>query len=371
MELKPPSLDEIEISVFGPGYGECAVIHLGNDRWIIVDSFLDTNDRPVALSYLEKLGVDLAKVELAVATHWDDDHIRGFAEIAAQCPNARIAVSAALQIKEFAAFTGKAAKLGTTRVPSGVSEILRIVKLMDDKPGRRSLANVDKLLLAHLPQDNQNIPVRVSSLSPSDGDATDFLRTVSNYAFSTDEISVKRTLPFSKNDGSVVLLVTVGTRHLLLAADMEKKNKPDRGWNNVLASQSVKGVTAEVFKVGHHGSKNSHEPLVWANMLVADPFSVIAPWRLMGKNLPTSTDVRRIQAQTTNLWVTAGPPAGRPMARSSIVKSELRNSGIKMKATYKSLGQVRFRANINAGPWTVELLDPACAGGTFLSGLAA
>ena len=153
---------------------------------------------------------------------------------------------------------------------------------------------------------------------------------------------------------------------------MEKKSKPDRGWNNVLASQSVKGVTAEVFKVGHHGSKNSHDPKVWGNLLVADPFSVVAPWRLMGKNLPISVDVIRIQSNTTNLWVTAGPPAGKPVARSSIVKSELRNSGIKMRATYKNIGQVRFRAKIETGePWRVDVLDPACSGAAFLGSLAA
>jgi hypothetical protein len=29
-----PTADQIELTLFGPGYGECAVVHLGNNRWV-------------------------------------------------------------------------------------------------------------------------------------------------------------------------------------------------------------------------------------------------------------------------------------------------------------------------------------------------
>ena len=50
IKVDPPSPDELEISLFGPGRGECVVVHLGNNDWLVVDSCLDnTSSQPVAL----------------------------------------------------------------------------------------------------------------------------------------------------------------------------------------------------------------------------------------------------------------------------------------------------------------------------------
>ena len=35
--MDKPQPDQVEISIFGPGYGECILIHCGNDEWIISD----------------------------------------------------------------------------------------------------------------------------------------------------------------------------------------------------------------------------------------------------------------------------------------------------------------------------------------------
>ena len=74
-----PKTDEIELSLFGPGIGECAVVHLGNGEWMTVDSCLAADrSTPVAVEYLISLGVDIAtQFKLIVVTHWHDDHIKG------------------------------------------------------------------------------------------------------------------------------------------------------------------------------------------------------------------------------------------------------------------------------------------------------
>src|SRR5438445_716663 len=50
--IGPPRLDQIEICVFGPNYGESIVLHLGNGNWVVVGSCIhaDTNE-PVSLAY--------------------------------------------------------------------------------------------------------------------------------------------------------------------------------------------------------------------------------------------------------------------------------------------------------------------------------
>jgi hypothetical protein len=57
--LGSPAGDEIEINVFGPGYGECCLVHRGGSKWIIIDSCVDVDTgRPAALTYLDNIGVD-------------------------------------------------------------------------------------------------------------------------------------------------------------------------------------------------------------------------------------------------------------------------------------------------------------------------
>ena len=61
--LERPSDAEVEVSLIGPGYGECVVIHLGGNRWMVVDSCLDKESgRPAALIHLEKMGVNPANM---------------------------------------------------------------------------------------------------------------------------------------------------------------------------------------------------------------------------------------------------------------------------------------------------------------------
>ena len=56
-----PKPDEIEISVFGSGYGECIVIHVGSGKWVIIDSCMDASQEPISLKYLRELGVSVEK----------------------------------------------------------------------------------------------------------------------------------------------------------------------------------------------------------------------------------------------------------------------------------------------------------------------
>src|SRR5438876_12006346 len=78
-----PREDEIEVSLFGPGFGESVVIHVGGNDWVIVDSCKNPDTkRAVALDYLEAIGVNVASdVKLIVASHWHDDHIDSLSQI--------------------------------------------------------------------------------------------------------------------------------------------------------------------------------------------------------------------------------------------------------------------------------------------------
>ena len=77
----PPAANEVEISLFGRGFGEALVIHLGDNRWMLVDSLVESTGEPVGLRYLSEIGVGRERVERSVATHWHDDHGAGLARL--------------------------------------------------------------------------------------------------------------------------------------------------------------------------------------------------------------------------------------------------------------------------------------------------
>lgn len=51
-----PAKDELEVTLLGPGTGESVVIHVGDDRWVIVDSYEDEG-LPAARRYLDDINV--------------------------------------------------------------------------------------------------------------------------------------------------------------------------------------------------------------------------------------------------------------------------------------------------------------------------
>src|SRR5208283_1490967 len=102
-QLTSPAVDEMEVSLFGPGYGESVVIHIGNNLWILIDSCLNPRtQQPACLEYLRRLGVDIQRsVKLIVATHWHDDHVRGLGSVFRECASACLVLSQALRNSEF------------------------------------------------------------------------------------------------------------------------------------------------------------------------------------------------------------------------------------------------------------------------------
>ena len=167
-----PDDDEIEVSLFGPGYGECVLIHIGNERWVIVDSCIDGAFQPAALAYLRSLGSNPSEaVCLIIATHWHDDHIRGMAELVEVCENAAFCCASALRREEFLAVLGALENSPATPVGSGVRELYRVFSLLAERSTSRTYALSRRVIF-----DRHNC--RVWSLSPSDRAYEAFLRQV-------------------------------------------------------------------------------------------------------------------------------------------------------------------------------------------------
>jgi beta-lactamase superfamily II metal-dependent hydrolase len=211
-----PAAETIEVSLFGPGVGECVVLHVGGGRWIVVDSCLD-DGRAVALAYLAAIGVAPTSICLVIATHWHDDHIRGLTEVVGAAPGADFVCSAALRLEEFLSLiaASPAVRL-TTRLGSGVDEMTSILQRLQERNRHPTWANSNQVIL-------RNGVVQLTSLSPSSATLS---RSMLGFAALAPKLKAAlKTVPnVSPNETSVVLHLQCDKAVVLLGADLEVTN---------------------------------------------------------------------------------------------------------------------------------------------------
>lgn len=352
----PPSPEEFEVTLIGPGYGESLVLHIGDGSWVIVDSCIDDEGNPHALKYLESIGVNPAQVvDLVVATHWHDDHIRGMAKMVEVCSNAKFCCASTLLKGEFLAAVGALEGHHRSVEGSGVREIHSVFTLLESKASQPTFALGNQLI-------HVQGKCEIRSLSPSSADFQDFLKSVGNL-FPREGQTKTRIPTLSPNRVAVVLWIAFEEGAVLLGSDLEK-----RGWIEILQKQAQSSGQASVFKVPHHGSANAHEPGVWQRMLTLDPFAVLAPWQKCGRSLPTRNDTQRILACTSNAYITARiGPSRSTRSDKGMVHRTIRESGINLRSVSMAFSAIRLRRPLGSqGQWNIKTFGSACGLGDFV-----
>ena len=345
----PPKLDEIEVSVFGPGYGEAIVLHVGEGTWILVDSCIEpVSERPAALDYLHGLDVDVQNaVKLIVATHWHDDHICGLGTVLDECKSAAISISSALVIEEFLVLPVLYREPGVRR-SSGLNEFIQVLRILDARKeqgvrfGSPTLALADRLLFHdHIRLASESVEAKVFAASPSDASLLQ-----AKLAFAEllpKEGPARRVASPTPNHASVVLWVQVGNHRILLGADLEKTTDPKTGWSVILSDSAVVSGKAGVFKVPHHGSENAHCEAVWSLLLLDEPFAVVTPFRRGNKSLPTPMDLKRINCLTSRAYATARVKRRPQQWRRKVVRDFVKDATRDIRDAHFGWGHVRLR----------------------------
>lgn len=354
----PPKPRDFELTLFGPGVGECILMHLGNGDWFVIDScvFPDCK-QPVALRYLDALGID---PELAVrrvlATHWHDDHIRGLHDVLKRCSDAVFIMSAALQTEQFAELVYEAAELNKfVAATSTATEFANILDLL----GKRSGGSRSPNLFASDSSMLYQGAVAVQALSPSAQTIAYTLNTIGSMICTSPENRRFRSL--TPNHLSVALQVSAGAVDLLLKADLENTSEPHFGWKAVLSSKLRPPRKSGIVKVGHHGSQNADNHEVWRDMVIAHPLCVVTPYSRLEEPLPTHADLQRIASRTDQCYVTTWPPSTRVNKRPGV--DRWLNDATKVRrgpARDPGFVRVRFDMDAAAPVPCVELFGSAC-----------
>lgn len=352
-----PAPDELEISVMGPGFGESIACHVGANEWFIVDSCIETRQtRPAVLNYLQALGVDPATaVKVVVATHWDQDHVRGLGEVIRACKTADFCCAKAFVGHEFQYYIDELSIGSQERGTGDIRQAFDAVK----ESGRtcRQAVPGKSLLRRSLATGGA---IELLSLSPSDKEFDLFLREIALRRPAALE-PMRMGIARSPNLASVVTALVLEDCAVLLGADMEWRPEPDRGWNSVVSESARLSLKrAAVVKIPHHGSENAHAEGMWQQMLEPAPIAVIAPFS-KGKaesRPPTAADILRVRERTSQLFVTARHATSRPHARDPGVIRGLRDSRINTRNLAGPLGLVRLRKPRQT-TWSAELFGAA------------
>lgn len=358
----PPGQHEFEFTIFGPGVGECILLHLGCGDWFVVDSCLFPGSKtPVAIQYLESLGVDPGKAVCRVlATHWHDDHIRGLSDLLARCPNAVFIMSGALNSDQFFTLVYEVAERNKlVAATSTATEFANILDLLASGQGKFAAPDMFASDGSMLYQGGYKNAVSVQALSPS---AATIAETSANTASELcTQYPTRQFRRLSPNHLSVAIQVATGAMDLLLKADLEDTEESQFGWKAVLRSPFRPQRKSSIVKVGHHGSLNADNNQVWTDMLIATPLSVVTPYSRLKAPLPTDADLARIKARTEECFVTTWPPSSRPIRRPKIDRFLAAATNSRRSLSRRpGFVRIRFDLNLAAAVPAIDLFGSAC-----------
>jgi len=354
-----PGPIEIEVTIFGPGYGESILLHMGSNKWVIVDSCINpTSNEPAPLTYLKQINVDPATaVKQVIISHWHDDHYRGIAKIVEVCSTAEFFCSAALKSEELSTTVFA---YGNYKIleSSGIDELKRIYEILRERAnlngGRRY---IPPTFVAANQTLYRNSECSILSLSPS---SASILAAQIEFAkmLSEDTKFKKRLIPMSTNLTAVVLWVAFGDFSILLGSDLEETGDANIGWSVIVNSPLRPDGKASCFKIPHHGSENAHHSDVWENMVEKESLTVLTPYENAGTKLPRKADVERICSLTSKAFSTAMLEKKRTIKRHKSVERTIREMGLNIRQLPSSFGYVRLRGKPSCD-WTIDLSGDA------------
>lgn len=343
-----PAVDEVEVIVFGPGYGECIAVHFGSGKWMIVDSCLAPDKTPAPLAYFTSIGVTPNQVKYIVVTHWHDDHSKGVSKVAAVCTEARVGVSNVLNMKEgrefLAAFAGK-----ITDSANGTSELFSV---FTNCKGRLEPLGQNRVVLTG----DAETPFRVTALSPSDE------------CWLSAQVEFRKYLPlagggsplnhaprFKPNNEAVALHISIGELAVLLGSDLETNKE---GWSVLAEHQEILKLTkAQLYKVAHHGSKTAECVKVWERLLDEKPLSLLTPFQNGGVRLPNEEDRKRLTARSSSVHTSSAASVKPDM--DAKMAQRLSQLGSVPVPVVTGFGAVRARRKLHGAGWQVKYFGHA------------
>lgn len=329
LNLQTPSTkNELELVVFGRGYGESILFKYADSEYMVIDSFINPQtNNPIVIDYLNAIKIPSSDIHKVVITHWHQDHIAGISEIINNAfKDVKIILNPMVRDSEFLDFLSISKK----QQQESTKEFVKVFDYIEKYgPTNLVLASNNKLLL-------DTNDVNVKALSPQDSEVWNYIRGLQEQLL---EKGVGYDIP-DNNELSVVLLLKYDNNGVLLGSDLEDKKEPNCAWNGIV--QKYNDIKSRIFKVPHHGSENAHNPNVWQSMLEPYPVSILTTFNKSTK-LPKDEDKNRILALSKELYI-LGSKLKRNKEVEYLAGKTIPN--VSINSVPQQIGMLRYRYNM-------------------------
>ncbi len=356
--MSKPLATEIEVSLFGgQKQGESQVIHLGQNNWMIVDSFLGIKSRtPIALDYLASIEVPFDNVKVVVLTHYHRDHSKGIVEIATSCPNAEVWIPSVFDGASFLVLLKKLVRIKNTRF----NPLLDLNELLaKDDNGEIELKRCKQDLVLYSSTIGSN-SIEVIGLSPNDKTIRHFEKEIKKVIDEGTEIA-EMVDTKDPNYQSIALLLKTQGFNILLTGDLEDHDT-DIGLQSILKSKLLGDEKSKVFKVPHHGSENGYSKKVWDHFVEKDDsFLIMTPIKTGSTVLPKAPMIQRLKSDYKLSYITADPYDDKGgLKHKENTRRIIKGLNLNIKKNQDFFGQIRIRKDVtNKAAASCEIFDKA------------
>jgi hypothetical protein len=342
---EPPADDELEVSIFGPGKGECIVVHVPNGPWFVVDSHIvrdSGGERSVAAAYLkDTLGVE--SVFGVFFTHWHSDHTGGaLSLLEAFAPAiAVVGLPAAFSKQELASYLADQIPEDETVKP--IRDLLGTMSFLEKNKA------VDRVRLTYrVNLAPSGAAWNLEALSPSAEDEKGALAELTD-----------RRSSYDRNSTSVVLRLEVAGMIVILCSDLPKGKNDLCGWRRIVATQGSR-LVADIVKVGHHGSSTAFYEPAWSLMGQSGrTVAGITPFPAAKGHLPRPEMVKEIGQHCDRLFISAEAKNSSRAGRVSIAHTPFVRYTPVRTVPFSNVGHIRVRMLNSGAPPNVELFGGA------------
>ena len=343
----PPDPDEIEFTIFGPGYGEAIILHLGENNWMLVDSCLfPKTQEPISIYYLNQIGVHPNSVRTIVASHWHDDHVKGLSALVKKYDQAEFFMSGIFNDREMIEFL--AAFDEVEGLGRGTKELTQCIQLSHNPQFAFQRTQLyDRIINSH--------QIKAMAFSPTSIAQIQSKRHYAKYLPGQGKGRVSFAPDLLPNIEAVVIHVDLGDEAILLGSDLE--NHP-AGWQAVISdSMCLSKTPASVYKVAHHGSISGDHQDIWNKLLKDNPYVSLTPFIRGDKNLPTDEDRVRLREKSKYAFISSGKSRKPKMDYS--IEQRLSDMCKNLSLVNPGFGGVRFRKKLGSINWDIKLIGDA------------
>ena len=357
--IKPPGNNEIEITLFGPSYGESVILKLPNVGWFVIDSCRFTSDNLTinpALEYLKSQNVESLKA--VILTHPHEDHYLGLAEIIREYKG-RIGFICKYAADGLLAYKTYVTQQHIAKIRN-INEFVDVVKAFkeaeDEGAWPKRLGELTPII------DEPSKGIKLISLTPSS-------KSIDRYTEHLNEgIAQIGEAVFAIKDKTHNLIasaiwISIGSVRIILGSDLEKGGKGTTGWSGVLANPGKPDLSVNSIKVSHHGSSGAFHRDAWekhkANGL---PISILTPCKKGATLLPQDSGINRLKEFSSHVGITSRINHSAPKkVYSREILRATKNDILNWRVIepQKELGLLRIRLDGNGKASELTAIPPA------------